>query len=655
MLGFYIKNMNPDILFRNFDIFQNSGKEAKSLKSLLFPLALSKRISFQKLSNGRIKTPLQSLINEQKSYLKKQGIPFSMPPPANQNLIKFKGKQTTEKPPYLISGKSKKLSQALSTEQNRRFQKEGNASQENCLIFRADPYSSWPMVQLGDVADIGAGNSAPQNKSFFQNGKYPFCRTSDVGKIHISDNFKEIKDYLNDKGIKGLKLFKKDTILFPKSGASTFLNHRVLLGIDSYISSHLATIYANQKIIIPKLLFNLLCFIDAKTLTSTQNYPSLKLLEIKKIKIPLPPLTVQKEIVALMKKCALLEAQTKEKSQKQEELSKSSMHFITQSKNKVEFSHNWKKLKDNFKDILYSQTGAKNFKSFIFQIALSNRISFQKLSNGRVKTPLPSLINEQKSYLQKNGIPFSMHPTANQNLTQLKESQTTEKYHPTKKKPKQDSQALFTKQNRRFHKEGNVSKETSNSIWPMVQLGEVCKIFSGSRPKGGAVKSGVLSIGGEHINSDGSFNLMKPKYIPKKFFHHLKRGKLENKDVLLVKDGATTGKMGYFDEKSPFKTGAVNEHVFILRSEIQKIRPFYLYQFLRSKEGNARILRFKTGSAQGGINLSIKNLLIPLPPLTVQKEIVALMEDIENMENQIQKEKTLSVQLSQSLSYAHHV
>ena len=162
--------------------------------------------------------------------------------------------------------------------------------------------------------------------------------------------------------------------------------------------------------------------------------------------------------------------------------------------------------------------------------------------------------------------------------------------------------------------------------WPLVRLGDICDIFNGSRPKGGAISKGILSIGGEHINSDGSFNLSKPKYVPEQFFNQMKRGKLQSGDVLIVKDGATTGKTGYFNETAPFKKGAVNEHVFILRSNTKKIESYYLYQVLKSKEGNIEILRHKTGAAQGGINLSIKNINIPLPPLTEQKKIVAEVE-----------------------------
>ena len=53
-------------------------------------------------------------------------------------------------------------------------------------------------------------------------------------------------------------IIKKGTILFPKSGASTLLNHRVIMKIDGYVSSHLATIKANEEIITDEYLFYML-------------------------------------------------------------------------------------------------------------------------------------------------------------------------------------------------------------------------------------------------------------------------------------------------------------------------------------------------------------------------------------------------------------
>ena len=158
---------------------------------------------------------------------------------------------------------------------------------------------SWEIKKLGEVAVIGAGNSAPQKKELFENGKFPFFRTSDIGQIR--KGFIETSvDNLNERGIKGLKLFQKGTILFPKSGASTFLNHRVLMNVDGYVSNHLATIKAKSLIADDRFLLYYLITIDAKDLMQDIAYPSLKTSDIGLISIPIPSLPEQQRIVSIL-------------------------------------------------------------------------------------------------------------------------------------------------------------------------------------------------------------------------------------------------------------------------------------------------------------------------------------------------------------------
>ena len=160
--------------------------------------------------------------------------------------------------------------------------------------------SEYPHVPLAAVAEIAAGNSAPQDDKYFENGKYLFVRTSDVGAAHFSDSFASSADRLNELALEELRLrqFPPGTILFPKSGASTFLNHRVVLKESAYVSSHLAAIICDPTKALPAFIYRLLCEVDARTLTPDQAYPSLKLPDIGGISIPLPPLAIQQEIVA---------------------------------------------------------------------------------------------------------------------------------------------------------------------------------------------------------------------------------------------------------------------------------------------------------------------------------------------------------------------
>lgn len=171
-----------------------------------------------------------------------------------------------------------------------------------------------------------------------------------------------------------------------------------------------------------------------------------------------------------------------------------------------------------------------------------------------------------------------------------------------------------------------VATDYTNAKWPMVKIGDICDLESGSRDKGGAVTSGVYSIGGEQINKDNGIRFGKMKYISENHFSGMKKGILSKGDVLMVKDGATTGKMGFWDYDYP---AAVNEHVYIFRAKDQ-ILPKYLFSVLQSQPFQYELRPFIKGII-GGISLEIKNIQIPLPPLEIQENIVAELDDYQKI------------------------
>lgn len=159
--------------------------------------------------------------------------------------------------------------------------------------------NSWTVRRLDEVAQVGAGNPAPQDKRLFEGGQYPFIRTSDVGKVRFGEIGSAV-DHLNDEGISGLRLVPAGTILLPKSGASTFLNHRVITLRDAYVSSHLATVTAKPDLADPRYLLYALSRVSAQELLPENSYPSLNLSLIKSIKLPIPALEEQRRIVAVL-------------------------------------------------------------------------------------------------------------------------------------------------------------------------------------------------------------------------------------------------------------------------------------------------------------------------------------------------------------------
>lgn len=157
----------------------------------------------------------------------------------------------------------------------------------------------WPIKRLGDVATVAVGNSAPQSKALFQHGSIPFFRTADAGRVRFGDIF-DAADYLNDQGASGLRRFPRGTILFPKSGASTFLNHRVMMACEGCVSSHLAAIVSDESQVLPRFLLYSLALIKAQDLVQDHAYPSLNLPTIAAIQVRVPPRGEQHRIVGVL-------------------------------------------------------------------------------------------------------------------------------------------------------------------------------------------------------------------------------------------------------------------------------------------------------------------------------------------------------------------
>lgn len=164
--------------------------------------------------------------------------------------------------------------------------------------------------------------------------------------------------------------------------------------------------------------------------------------------------------------------------------------------------------------------------------------------------------------------------------------------------------------------------------WPEVPLSQLlASMETGSRPRGGVkgIADGVPSLGGEHLDSDGGFNFSSMKFVPRDFYERMKRGRIAQGDVLIVKDGATTGKVAYVGTDFPYDTSVANEHLFICRSGAHT-NGEYLFWFLFSREGQRRILEHFKGSAQGGIARQFADdTLVPVAPIEAQKKLAGLL------------------------------
>jgi type I restriction enzyme S subunit len=153
--------------------------------------------------------------------------------------------------------------------------------------------------------------------------------------------------------------------------------------------------------------------------------------------------------------------------------------------------------------------------------------------------------------------------------------------------------------------------------WSVKTIGEIYgKLESGSRPKGGIdkeLKEGIASVGAENVIGLGKYNYQSEKLITLAFFENMNRGIIEDRDILIYKDGAYIGKTTLFQDGFPHEKCCVNEHVFLLTSKDVRYQ-YFLFFTLNQGLYFEKMQQLNANAAQPGINQeSLKSLKLIWP------------------------------------------
>ncbi|MFN5432605.1 MAG: N-6 DNA methylase [Cyclobacteriaceae bacterium] len=174
-------------------------------------------------------------------------------------------------------------------------------------------------------------------------------------------------------------------------------------------------------------------------------------------------------------------------------------------------------------------------------------------------------------------------------------------------------------------------KVEHNSSYDLVVLYEVAELQGGYAFKSNELKNErdsndlpVIKIG--NLNPDGSLDISNTQYFP--FDESLKRYLVGKKDVLVTMTGATVGKTSVSDSENLL----LNQRVGLIRSNSEKLGKDFLSKLLLSDFFYDYCQRTAGGGAQGNISpKEILNFQIPLPPLSIQQEIVAEIEGYQKI------------------------
>ncbi len=131
-------------------------------------------------------------------------------------------------------------------------------------------------------------------------------------------------------------------------------------------------------------------------------------------------------------------------------------------------------------------------------------------------------------------------------------------------------------------------------------------------------------------------------YTPK--FTNDKGVEVVSNDVIIAWDGANAGKVG-----TNLK-GIIGSTLARLRPLTNNVNGTFLFRFLQSKESEIKSKR--TGATIPHVNgPELKNLIIPLPPLTIQQKIAAILDQADALRKKDQQLLAKYDELLQSVFY----
>lgn len=193
----------------------------------------------------------------------------------------------------------------------------------------------------------------------------------------------------------------------------------------------------------------------------------------------------------------------------------------------------------------------------------------------------------------------------------------------------------------------NVKDGELPDSWKLVKLSDVAsRITDGEHFRPKTQSDGVPFLSAKDVRDNG-VSFQSPLFISEETAQKaLQRCNPERGDILIVSRGATVGRMCIVNTD---KTFCLLGSVILIKVD-KLIFSQYLNYLLKSPSINQKLISISGATAQQAIYLrDIKNILIPLPPISEQKEIIQELESKLTVCDKIEETITQSLQQAETL------
>ncbi|MCL1792987.1 MAG: restriction endonuclease subunit S [Oscillospiraceae bacterium] len=438
-----------------------------------------------------------------------------------------------------------------------------------------DVPDSWEWVRLGSIGDWGSGATPSRNNpEFYKNGNIPWLKTGDLNDGFISEIPEKITPLALTKT--SVRLNPIGSVLIAMYGAT--IGKLGILSIEATTNQACCACFTFTGLYNKYLFYYLFSQrLNFKKQSEGGAQPNISKEKIIGTLFPLPPFAEQKRIVARIEELLpLIEAYDKK---------------YTALEN----------LNANFPDTL---------KKSILQAAVQGKLVPQD-PHDEPASALLERIRSERDRLIRDG----------------------------KIKRNKDESVIFRRDNSHYEIRGGVERCIDDEIpfdlpdtWAWVRLDYLCEyIQRGKSPKYSLIKK--YPVIAQKCNQWNGFRIDKAQFIePDSLASYAPERILHDGDLLWNSTGlGTLGRIAvYKTALNPYECAVADSHVTVIRPLINYVLSEYLYAYFANPTVQTVIESHSDGTTKQKelATITIKNYFIPLPPLNEQRRIVAQIDAV---------------------------
>lgn len=479
--------------------------------------------------------------------------------------------------------------------------------------------TTWAVASLGQVVEIVRGITFPASEKSKEPelGRVACLRTANVQNEIEWDDLLYIRESF---------VSRHDQYVEPHDIVMSMANSRELVGKVALIGAELKqkTTFGGflgvlrPVLIEPRFVMALLRTPHARSAliessSQTTNIANVSLGKLRPLPFAIPPLAEQKRIVAkvdeLMALCDRLETQQTDAESAHAKLVQALLDSLTQASDATDFAANWQRLAEHFHTLFTTEPSIDAVKKTLLQLAVTGKLVPQD-SSDEPASELLKQIAEEKARLISDG---GLKTTAREDIPE------TEHYF------------------------------TLHAGWTSCRLGNLARFidYRGRTPT--KTSSGVPLITAKNVRPGFISREPREFIADTDYLSWMTRGFPRVGDMLFTTE-APMGNVATIDITERF---ALAQRVICFQLHEPGIGPF-LKLIMMSSDFQTQLSDAATGMTATGIKSSrLKEIPVPIPPLAEQNRIVAKVDQLmalcDQLKNRLSQARQLNEQLASTL------